>query len=94
MIQDRTDSEPLEVTMAEKGPMARMQLLLPPDLKAEIERFAREQGLSANEAIRVLSRRGLDVSGQAAPVSVLVDELGYRVRDLEQRLAKQEGAGA
>ena len=65
--------------MAEKGPMARMQLLLPPDLKAETDRFARELYLSANEAI---------------PVSVLVDELGYRVRDLEQRLAKQEGAGA
>ena len=76
--------------MADKGPMIRMQVLLPPDLKAEIERFAEEQGLSANEAIRVLSRRGLSISGQAQPVSVLVEELGYRVRDLEQRLTKQE----
>jgi hypothetical protein len=67
-----------------------MQLLLPPDLKAEIERFAEEQGLSANEAIRVLSRRGLNASGKAPPASVLVEELGYRVRDLEQRLAKHE----
>ena len=48
--------------MAEKGPMARMQVLLPPELKAEIERFAEEQGLSANEAIRVLSRRGLSTT--------------------------------
>jgi hypothetical protein len=84
----------LEVPMAEKGPMIRMQVLLPADLKAEIERFAEDQGLSANEAIRVLSRRGLSISGQAPPVSVLVEELGYRVRDLEQKLAKQEGAGA
>lgn len=76
--------------MAEKGPMIRMQVLLPSDLKAEIERFAEEQGLSANEAIRVLTRRGLSISGQAQPVSVLVEELGYRVRDLEQRLAKQD----
>ena len=68
MIQGRTDSESLEVPMAEKGPMARMQLLLPPDLKAEIEQFAEEQGLSANEAIRVLSRRGLNASGKAPPV--------------------------
>ncbi|WP_295393265.1 hypothetical protein [uncultured Thiodictyon sp.] len=74
--------------------MARMQLLLPADLKAEVERFAEDQGLSANEAIRLLSRRGLSASGQTPPVSVLVEELGYRVRDLEQRLAKQEGAGA
>lgn len=80
--------------MAENGPMARMQLLLPPDLKAEIERFAKEQGLSANEAIRLLSRRGLNASGKAPPVSVLVEELGYRVRDLEQRLARCEEAGA
>ena len=80
--------------MAEKGPMARMQVLLPPELKAEIEHFAAEQGLSANQAIRVLSRRGLSVSGQAQPVSVLIEELGYRVRDLEQRLAKQEGTAA
>ena len=79
--------------MAEKGPMARMQLLLPPDLKAEIEQFAEEQGLSANEAIRVLSRRGLNASGKAPPVSTLLEELGYRLRDLEQRLAKYETAG-
>ena len=79
--------------MAEKGPMARMQLLLPPDLKTEIEQFAEEQGLSANEAIRVLSRRGLNASGKAPPVSTLLEELGYRVRDLEQRLAKHETAG-
>jgi hypothetical protein len=76
--------------MADKKAMIRMQVLLPPGLKAEIERFAEDQGLSANEAIRILSRRGLSISGQAQPVSVLVDELGYRVRDLEQRLAKQE----
>ena len=57
--------------MAEKGPMARMQLLLPSDLKGEIEQFAEEQGLSANEAIRVLSRRGLNASGKAPPVSNL-----------------------
>ena len=79
--------------MAEKGPMARMQLLLPPDLKAEIEQFAEEQGLSANEAIRVLSRRGLNASGKAPPVSTLLEELGYRLRDLVQRLAKYETAG-
>jgi hypothetical protein len=80
--------------MAENGPMARMQLLLPQDLKTEIEHFAKEQGLSANEAIRVLSRRGLNASGKAPPVSVLVEELGYRVRDLEQRLARCEEMGA
>jgi len=80
--------------MAEKGPMARMQLLLPSDLKGEIEQFAEEQGLSANEAIRVLSRRGLNASGKVPPVSNLVEELGYRIRDLEQRLAKQESAEA
>ncbi len=78
--------------MAEKGPMARMQLLLPRDLKADIERFAGGQGISANEAIRVLCRRGLDASGRAPPLSVLVEELGYRVHDLEKRLAAQEGA--
>ena len=78
--------------MAEKGPMARMQLLLPHELKADVERFAEGQGVSANEAIRVLCRRGLEASGQAPPVSVLVEELGYRVRDLEKRLAEHEGA--
>lgn len=67
--------------MAEKGPMARMQLLLPHELKADVdkadvERFAAGQGISANEAIRLLCRRGLDVSGQAPPVSALVEELG------------------
>jgi metal-responsive CopG/Arc/MetJ family transcriptional regulator len=80
--------------MAEQAPMARMQVLLPQDLKAEIELFAKEQGVSANEAIRVLSRRGLTASGKVAPVSFLVEELGYRVRDLEQRLAKCEASGA
>ncbi|MBK5938063.1 hypothetical protein [Halochromatium roseum] len=80
--------------MAEKAPMARMQLLLPPELKAEIEQFAEEQGLSANEAIRLLSRRGLSASGKTAPVDVLLEELGYRIRDLEQRLAKAEGLSA
>jgi hypothetical protein len=80
--------------MAEKVPMARMQLLLPPELKAEIEEFAEEQGLSANEAVRLLSRRGLNASGKAPPVESLLEELGYRVRDLEQRLAKHEQASA
>ena len=80
--------------MAEKAPMARMQLLLPPDLKAEIEEFAEEHGVSANEAVRLLSRRGLDASGKAQPVEALLDELTYRVRDMEQRLAKQEVTGA
>lgn len=76
--------------MADKGPMARMQLLLPPELKAEIEGFADEQGLSLNEAVRVLSRRGLNASGQAPSASTLVEELGYRVRDLEQQVSQQE----
>jgi len=79
--------------MAEKAPMARMQLLLPPDLKAEIEEFAKEHRVSANEAVRLLSRRGLDASGKAQPVEALLDELTHRVRDMEQRLAKQEAAG-
>lgn len=80
--------------MPEKAPMARMQLLLPSDLKAEIEQFAEEQGLSANEAIRLLSRRGLSASGKPAPVGALLEELGYRVRDLEQRVEKAEGSRA
>lgn len=80
--------------MAEKTPMARMQLLLPPDLKAEIEEFAEEHGVSANEAVRLLSRRGLDASGKTQPVEALLDELSYRVRDMEQRLAKREAVGA
>ena len=78
--------------MTEKGPMARMQLLLPPELKAEIESFAGERGISANEAIRVLTRLGLDASGNQPPVSALVDHLGLRVRELESRLATLEGA--
>jgi antitoxin component of RelBE/YafQ-DinJ toxin-antitoxin module len=77
--------------MPEKVPMARMQLLLPPELKTEIEQFAEEQGMSANEAIRLLARRGLSASGKAAPVETLLEELGYRVRDMEQRLEKVGG---
>jgi hypothetical protein len=84
----------LEVSMAEKPPMARMQLLLPPDLKSAIEQFAEEHGVSANEAVRLLSRRGLDASGKTQPVEALLDELSYRVRDMEQRLAKREAVGA
>ena len=80
--------------MAEKGPMARMQLLLPPDREAGTVRVCRGQGLPAGEAIRGLARSGLEVSGQEAPDSVLVDELGYRARDLNHGVAKQEGAGA
>jgi len=77
--------------MPEKVPMARMQLLLPPELKTEIEQFAEEQGMSANEAIRLLARRGLSASGKAIPVETLLEELGYRVRDMEQRLEKADG---
>jgi hypothetical protein len=76
--------------MTDKGPMARMQLLLPPELKTEIEAFAAAHGVSANEAIRLLTRRGLDASGHLPPVSALVEELGQRVRELEQRLARLE----
>ncbi|MGB5832540.1 MAG: hypothetical protein WBG92_11190 [Thiohalocapsa sp.] len=77
--------------MPEKVPMARVQLLLPPELKTEIEQFAEEQGMSANEAIRLLTRRGLSASGKATPVETLLEELGYRVRDMEQRLEKADG---
>jgi len=76
--------------MTDKGAMARMQLLLPHELKAEIEAFAAQHGVSANEALRLLTRRGLDASGNLPPVSALVDELGQRVRELEQRLARAE----
>jgi hypothetical protein len=77
--------------MAEK--MDRVQLLLAPELKADIQRFADARGISLNEAIRVLCRRGLNASEKAEPVSALVEELGHRVRDLEQRLAGYEGTG-
>ena len=74
--------------------MDRVQLLLAPELKADIQRFAESRGISLNEAIRVLCRRGLNASEKAEPVSALVEELGHRVRDLEQRLAGYEGTGA
>jgi hypothetical protein len=77
--------------MSEK--MDRVQLLLAPELKVEIQRFADARGISLNEAIRVLCRRGLNASEKAEPVSALVEELGHRVRDLEQRLAGYEGTG-
>ena len=71
--------------------MDRVQLLLASELKADIHRFAEARGISLNEAIRVLCRRGLNASEKAEPVSALVEELGHRVRDLEQRLASHQG---
>ena len=73
--------------------MARMQLPLPQELKADIERFDAGQGISANEAIRLLCRRGLAACGQAPPVSVVVVAVGHRVRELERRLAECRSAG-
>ena len=40
--------------------MDRVQLLLAPELKADLQRFAESRGISLNEAIRVLCRRGLN----------------------------------
>lgn len=56
--------------------MDRVQLLLAPELKAEIQRFAESRAISLNEAIRVLCRRGLNASEKAEPVSALVGGLG------------------
>lgn len=66
--------------------MVRMQLLVPPDLKAEIEAFGSANGLSANEAMRVLTRRGLSVSGSTVSAAHLAEELSFRVRDMERKL--------
>ena len=72
--------------MAEKvQPMARLQLLVPDDLKADIEIFAEDHGMSVNEAARILVRRGLAASDQDFTASALIDEFTHIVRDLEAR---------
>ena len=73
--------------MAKKIPetMIRMQLLVSADLKQDIEAFAVKHSLSANEAMRLLTRRGLEVSGQPRTASQLLTEMGFLIRDLEAR---------
>lgn len=72
--------------MAEKPPpMARMQLLVPDELKTAIEIFANDHGMSANEAARILLRRGLAASGQNFTAGALLDQLTHIIRNLEAR---------
>jgi len=66
-------------------PMARLQLLVPDELKAEIEAFAREHSMSVNEAARVLVWRGLAASDKDFTASALLDEFAHIIKDLEKR---------
>lgn len=66
-----------------KPVMARVQLLLPPDLKAEIEAYGEQRGISMNEAMRVLCRLALSQSQTPGSVTDLAELLLGRVRDLE-----------
>ena len=65
--------------------MIRMQLLVSQHLKEDVEAFATEHDMSANEAMRILVRRGLAASGKPFTASQLLEEFTHLVRDLEAR---------
>lgn len=75
--------------MVERTSMARLQLLVPPELKDDIETWAGRQNMSVNEAMRVLVRRGLAASAVPLSASGMVDDLGHLVRALEATVAAQ-----
>lgn len=66
-------------------PMNRMQLLLPPALKAQLATYAEKRGLSNNEAARILIQHGLGLSSESS-ASQLAGALLERVRALEDAM--------
>ncbi|WP_295452761.1 hypothetical protein [uncultured Thiodictyon sp.] len=63
-------------------PNVRMQLLIPQSLKSDVEAFADQHNMSANEAMRILVRRGMTVEGERFSAVHLLDEFSFQVREL------------
>jgi hypothetical protein len=75
--------------------MARIQLLMPHELKADVESYAQARGLALNEALRVLVQLGLaqqrDTAGSA---TALAEALLARVTQLEAEARARTSAAA
>jgi len=64
--------------------MARMQILMPHTLKADLETYADRRELSLNEAVRILLQLGLGQSRDNSSASQMAAALLERVRAMEE----------
>jgi len=71
--------------------MSRLQVLIPPDLDADLRKSAQRQGISTGEFVRRAIRKSLPQSGSSGQDPLLrLASLGGPTGDIEQMLDEIE----